>query len=157
MGTSPYIRGNLTRLFDDRVRLRYIPVHTGQSFWLVLRRQLQGVHPRTYGAIGSGIAWLRSYGGTSPYIRGNLSPLWRNHGKTRYIPVHTGQSFLPVRFTVSKVVHPRTYGAIHDDQRSCWDDIGTSPYIRGNHQLKFALNQYYRYIPVHTGQSLKKY
>ncbi len=52
--------------------------------------------------------------------------------------------------------HPRAYGEYYDSRGGGAYRVGSSPCIRGIHELGFWESLVFRLIPVHTGNTARK-
>ena len=91
--------------------------------------------------------------GSSPWARGTL-PKRRQYTRiARFIPVGTGNTssrLLPVAIIA---VHPRGHGEHCLNSASAVKDIGSSPWARGTLLFLICKIQFYRFIPVGTGNT----
>ncbi len=98
---------------------------------------------------------MRSISGSSPYIRGTQPQEIHRALCARFIPVHTGNTSCEISISTLSSVHPRAYGE-HSFKIPVLVMIdGSSPCIRGT--LVFSHDGYVflRFIPVHTGNTLR--
>lgn len=92
---------------------------------------------------------------SSPCIRGTLFfDITARHMK-RFIPVHTGNTQRPHAITASYSVHPRAYGEHKCPNNTDVFIDGSSPCIRGTRDQLDACPLSPRFIPVHTGNTLR--
>ena len=74
-----------------------------------------------------------------------------------FIPVHTGNTTGVAVAAGPGSVHPRTHGE-HQTFLSCSRIcFGSSPYTRGTHVCVLTRAQIRRFIPVHTGNTMRLY
>ena len=156
LGTSPHLRGN--RLDNHRriPTLGDIPAPTGQPCPCKAIREPSPGHPRTYGATQDG-GWLPVRPvGTSPHLRGNLSPDSLRRLLSGDIPAPTGQPTLKPGMAATAAGHPRTYGATNAWPWRRQHSEGTSPHLRGNRAYGVAPYRYPGDIPAPTGQPAER-
>ncbi|ABD41109.1 conserved hypothetical protein [Methanospirillum hungatei JF-1] len=91
-GSSPYTRGTLRSASKCFNRLRFIPIHTGNSICLMGLIPLPLVHPHTHGELSAFPCLLIAESGSSPYTRGTLLGFSDGSIRIRFIPIHTGNS-----------------------------------------------------------------
>ena len=104
------MQGTLTVIFTEWVRLRLIPVHTGNTIAASSKKKPVTAHPRAYGEYRYHLRGVHLRSGSSPCIRGILTHRRRHHIAARLIPVHTGNTECkPVGKDVPSA-HPRAYG-----------------------------------------------
>ena len=73
----------------------------------------------------------------------------------RFIPVHTGNSYEYTSFAFGSSVHPRAYGEQREQPFLALAFCGSSPCIRGTGASIREMAALIRFIPVHTGNSLR--
>ncbi len=111
-GSSPYTRGTLLTPHQDLFSLRFIPVHTGNSFRYRGMRSRATVHPRTHGELQCSHRAPSFADGSSPYTRGTHQHETGKCYRIRFIPVHTGNSCVSSSSLIISTVHPRTHGEL---------------------------------------------
>ncbi len=113
--------------------LRFIPIHTGNSFTNRPLCSLLSVHPHTHGELVP-----------SGFVVSS---------ETRFIPIHTGNSYHYTVLRLLFAVHPHTHGELIRERNKRRYPFGSSPYTRGTlaHQMTAIL--ILRFIPIHTGNS----
>ncbi len=130
-GSSPCIRGTLSHTVRKSLKMRFIPVHTGNTPRISLRTIISPVHPRAYGEHLQSMQPVNIRYGSSPCIRGTPAINATCEYSIRFIPVHTGntkKSLNKMRFTP---VHPRAYGEHAWECGGLTGFDGSSPCIRG--------------------------
>ena len=152
-GSSPCIRGIQSERTFSAICVRLIPVHTGNTFSSSLRMRKATAHPRAYGEYRTASIRHKLPCGSSPCIRGIRAVRRRWRGRSRLIPVHTGNTFfLQVPFTLHPA-HPRAYGEYTTGITGIDCHAGSSPCIRGIPAMNQAAEGAVRLIPVHTGNT----
>ena len=133
-GSSPRVRGTLTRLVPSYLLLRFIPARAGNSLRHIRRIGAKPVHPRACGELAR-FSWSTSQDcGSSPRVRGTLTP-------SRSTFNH---------FTV----HPRACGELLCMRFLASWFSGSSPRVRGTPIPDSRLNPIGRFIPARAGNSL---
>ena len=131
LGSSPCIRGIPLRHPATDRGARLIPVHTGNTFFLQVPFTLHPAHPRAYGEYTTGITGIDCHAGSSPCIRGIPAMNQAAEGAVRLIPVHTGNTGIPVQSPKPPTAHPRAYGEYPTRKHTSATLRGSSPCIRG--------------------------
>ena len=134
-------------------RMRFIPVHTGNTKSTQALAKVLAVYPRAYGEHHSGHLDQHPLRGLSPCIRGTRVTHRRSTPRMRFIPVHTGNTCTADIQPHLEPVYPRAYG--EHQGRNCPEDVrrGLSPCIRGTPSLWHRDWISLRFIPVHTGNT----
>ena len=98
-GTSPRMRGKLTRLVLDRNIEGYIPAHAGKTRLLRVHEAGTGVHPRACGENEVLVDRAELLPGTSPRMRGkpcvDLSPHYAGLPPSQYVQGRKTRCNLP--------------------------------------------------------------
>ena len=134
LGLSPCIRGKHHRLAAKTLRLRSIPVHTGETPSACSKNPSPSVYPRAYGGNTISRAVSSRYYGLSPCIRGKLTAAGPSASQYRSIPVHTGETFGVAQSQTHLEVYPRAYGGNNERSHRRYSNTGLSPCIRGKHK-----------------------
>ena len=134
-------------------RERIIPAHAGQTTRVYRKHVETADHPRACGA-NRRCAMVRQLAyGSSPRMRGKLSPTTSRYNFPRIIPAHAGQTAPYVHRTFCRADHPRACGANGGANCRRWHAIGSSPRMRGKPRLCTAAISALRIIPAHAGQT----
>ena len=134
-------------------RERIIPAHAGQTTRVYRKHVETADHPRACGA-NRRCAMVRQLAyGSSPRMRGKLSPTTSRYNFPRIIPAHAGQTAPYVHRTFCRADHPRACGANGCANCRRWHAIGSSPRMRGKPRLCTAAISALRIIPAHAGQT----
>ena len=91
-GLSLCIQGTLLHLFDDRLRIRFIPVHTGNSYVTAVKNITATVYPCAYREHNDKELPRTYYNGLSLCIQGTRQLFSIKRFRFRFIPVHTGNT-----------------------------------------------------------------
>ena len=153
-GSSPHMRGKLSRLPRRRRPWRIIPAHAGQTWAGSPAPGTTPDHPRTCGANSPLRYPVFVSIGSSPHMRGKLAPSrdWLEAG--RIIPAHAGQTYTSVAAQQSRSDHPRTCGANSLLRVGPCHAVGSSPHMRGKLKYEILAPDTERIIPAHAGQTV---
>ena len=134
-GSSPRMRGSRLQLPGRHRRLGIIPAHAGLTSLWQDHRCLQGDHPRACGAHCTTILNSLCQQGSSPRMRGSPCSPTALSPSMRIIPAHAGLTQHSRRMSDSCRDHPRACGA-HDARQPSWGNgRGSSPRMRGSHNV----------------------
>ena len=108
-GLSLCIQGtHRTENTVNRAR-RFIPVYTGNTLPNIFSKFLNSVYPCAYREHPPP-AYIRKFrNGLSLCIQGTPTPIECERLQTRFIPVHTGNTFKPVFLSNAFAVYPCAY------------------------------------------------
>ena len=120
-GSSPRVRGRLSRVCRVVRCVGLIPASAGQTAVMSAKGCRRGAHPRECGADPPPARLLWRANGSSPRVRGR--PIWYGYvaGAHGLIPASAGQTRGPSAPSVRKWAHPRECGA---DCRAVVDQPG---------------------------------
>ncbi|ABD41113.1 conserved hypothetical protein [Methanospirillum hungatei JF-1] len=130
-GSSPYTRGTQHRTNHPEVLVRFIPIHTGNSYCHFFHQGWCAVHPHTHGELQVRDLLTDRHSGSSPYTRGTPASTHSHVSACRFIPIHTGNSRDISRRVIVVSVHPHTHGELYTFVDDAVIRIGSSPYTRG--------------------------
>ena len=152
-GISLYLQGTRYMRSGYETKWRYIPVPTGNAFYLAFHLSKKSVYPCTYRERPDIIEPADSYVGISLYLQGTLFSTTINLSLVRYIPVPTGNSS-PIKNSIYLIaVYPCTYRELCLQFDQVFVHHGISLYLQGT-PVKFIFDvAIVRYIPVPTGNS----
>ena len=152
-GSSPQVRGRHPVQGRLHRIAGLIPAGAGQTCIPANSSPPNTAHPRRCGADLRPIAIATSPWGSSPQVRGRLSPCPRLTCTTRLIPAGAGQTAsFPARRPSSRA-HPRRCGAdvIFGFISAGWQ--GSSPQVRGRHHPGDRPDHTTGLIPAGAGQT----
>ncbi len=173
-GSSPRVRGTAAQARPRGWGPRFIPARAGNSPPASARSPASPVHPRACGEQVDFAEQRRVRPGSSPRVRGTVSPCARSGARRRFIPARAGNSHShrghsaayavhPARAgnsfsnrdrSPNSAVHPRACGEQHIPQQGVKVGAGSSPRVRGTGELlRFAI-VLFRFIPARAGNSL---
>ena len=109
-GPSPCVRGNLLHHRYIPLRMRTIPVCTGEPVFCFKFSLFDEDHPRVYGGTACPVSPSYPCGGPSPCVRGNRCINCRFWWRSRTIPVCTGEPQYFAAHLSPGRDHPRVYG-----------------------------------------------
>ena len=130
---------------------RFIPVLTGNSPVQLTEGELAAVYPRAYGEQVLLDHPADQVGGLSPCLRGTVKCTISIIRGSRFIPVLTGNSSMPVNNMYDSSVYPRAYGEQRLRLNRYFGLSGLSPCLRGTGPQKVQRQRQTRFIPVLTG------
>ena len=132
-GSSPRVRGTVSRLPKDDQDRRFIPACAGNS-------SLPPFVPL-------------STPGSSPRVRGTVTPTLTFSAISRFIPACAGNSLLVKPVKITAAVHPRVCGEQILQPYPRIFIFGSSPRVRGTAFRSQSLGHYRRFIPACAGNS----
>ena len=153
-GSSPRMRGTVSRGDTDHGGLRFIPAHAGNSRFRAFAAPFTSVHPRACGEQCSLLDLASRSNGSSPRMRGTDQQEEDEMFKKRFIPAHAGNRFDRSGLFTRIAVHPRACGEHNTYPGSTLKACGSSPRMRGTDLLSRLRPATCRFIPAHAGNSL---
>ena len=156
-GSSPRVRGKLTLPTKILRACRIIPARAGQTPAASVSNSTSADHPRACGANSGTITQTADLSGSSPRVRGKLSPATRLQTCGRIIPARAGQTRRRPSRSAADSDHPRACGANLAVLAAECLHVGSSPRVRG--KLEVLLNGLVidRIIPARAGQTVRFY
>ncbi len=152
-GSSPRIRGKQDALAERPVGRGLIPAHTGKTLPYPGAGVGVRAHPRAYGENKQALGGLTTFLGSSPRIRGKPALVLRGAVVVGLTPAHTGKTAQIRRRPFRQRAHPRAYGENSASLPSLLISPGSSPRIRGKHEVSRLLQLGLGLIPAHTGKT----
>ena len=172
-GSSPRVRGKRPDGATECKRRRIIPASAGQTQQDISLPVTDLDHPRECGANLPLSTRVRRVGGSSPRVRGKLSKEREALQALRIIPASAGQTSCRHAARPASTDHPRECGANgtsparrsmrSDHPRECganprvrtifFDEIGSSPRVRGKLMTVNNGAALARIIPASAGQT----
>jgi len=152
-GSSPRMRGTVSRTSRLDTRQRFIPAHAGNSGAGISGRSMFTVHPRACGEQPSAPRCSTCVGGSSPRMRGTGRIFVLEPDASRFIPAHAGNSEFRSVAQAGATVHPRACGEQTALSTAATTGSGSSPRMRGTGLLGVARHAPLRFIPAHAGNS----
>ena len=153
LGSSPHMRGKLSRVGAGDDHERIIPAHAGQTDDHLEEYAHGSDHPRTCGANVAQCAFDGLCRGSSPHMRGKLRKQGICLATIRIIPAHAGQTTPHHTPPPLLLDHPRTCGANRFELDAGVMVLGSSPHMRGKRAVSRRAHRRRRIIPAHAGQT----
>ena len=152
-GSSPRVRGKLRRPPAKTPVTRIIPARAGQTSPPCRDCRAHPDHPRACGANSSTRPRKARNAGSSPRVRGKQVLPVRRGLRLRIIPARAGQT--KAHRTVSRNCsdHPRACGANGPPRPDSTPPNGSSPRVRGKHDIFSKGGFVGRIIPARAGQT----
>ena len=152
-GSSPRVRGKLRRPPAKTPVTRIIPARAGQTSPPCRDCRAHPDHPRACGANSSTRPRKARNAGSSPRVRGKQVLPVRRGLRLRIIPARAGQT--KAHRTVSRNCsdHPRACGANGPPRPDSTPPTGSSPRVRGKHDIFSKGGFVGRIIPARAGQT----
>ena len=153
LGSSPRMRGTLSATEGDRANLGIIPAHAGNTFGGVTIGDGIRDHPRACGEHRGHAGFRVLFRGSSPRMRGTLLSRHRPSAHLRIIPAHAGNTIRLWSCPYANRDHPRACG--EHVRFDLWriEPEGSSPRMRGTHNVLFAHCLTSGIIPAHAGNT----
>ena len=152
-GSSPRLRGTLTRDALDTAIVRFIPAPAGNTARCRRWSGMPSVHPRACGEhLRCPVGRVRP-DGSSPRLRGTRCRLRTNPGFSRFIPAPAGNTWPKYGPPSPHSVHPRACGEHRADHSHSVQPNGSSPRLRGTHALEPGDSVALRFIPAPAGNT----
>ena len=152
-GSSPRVRGTLSRQPRRCAGHRFIPACAGNTTAPAHRRRVRSVHPRVCGEHGEFAPVPVRPAGSSPRVRGTrVGPARAGH-EFRFIPACAGNT--PLRRYAARLdsVHPRVCGEHLEDFDDAFVQGGSSPRVRGTRRCDGRRRRRRRFIPACAGNT----
>ncbi len=132
-GSSPRVRGTLTKRPQNIRRYRFIPACAGNSSSVSNDGQSDAVHPRVCGELPFATLSSGNGNGSSPRVRGTQQIAGCAASQSRFIPACAGNSWHHISRRRDGPVHPRVCGELPSLSSSFSSACGSSPRVRGTH------------------------
>ena len=153
-GSSPRMRGSPLVIKVQELLHGIIPAHAGLTVlhrvWATLWRD----HPRACGAHTRFCIVIHPSTGSSPRMRGSLTSRMSFGDAMGIIPAHAGLTIVPLICVLMTWDHPRACGAHHSTLNLCFNDMGSSPRMRGSLYSTSIESLITGIIPAHAGLTL---
>ena len=152
-GSSPRLRGTLSRTERRSCSRRFIPAFAGNATREIDAERELPVHPRVCGERTLPLHHWLTVAGSSPRLRGTQSMTVTLGGITRFIPAFAGNAASSRPASTPRPVHPRVCGERTLVHTPPICTIGSSPRLRGTHGRQFPGCQRDRFIPAFAGNA----
>ncbi len=150
-GSSPRVRGTVTRTLTRHICLRFIPACAGNSAFPFDAKHWPPVHPRVCGEQTVDSCLVIVLSGSSPRVRGTADHLNQLHVCLRFIPACAGNSAWRGPEISRRPVHPRVCGEQFSLQSRSLCFSGSSPRVRGTAESSLHAAERKRFIPACAG------
>ena len=134
-GSSPRVRGRLTKKHVNFTCTGLIPASAGQTSLCALLDDRAGAHPRECGADHTRVHEAVNRRGSSPRVRGRRAGGERGCVDVGLIPASAGQTPLSRSCPRSARAHPRECGADNRETSAPRLTLGSSPRVRGRRSV----------------------
>ena len=153
-GSSPRVRGTVSRDWYESSETRFIPACAGNR-WVVQPNHLDStVHPRVCGEQLTACGTKEIGAGSSPRVRGTVDLLDFLVCQARFIPACAGNSHAHELAWSKLPVHPRVCGEQSVESAHLAILDGSSPRVRGTGLTVFELEEVLRFIPACAGNRI---
>ena len=150
-GSSPLVRGSGHRLWSNQASIRFIPARAGIGRRFSSAPGVGAVHPRSCGDRDTPPSREKGQGGSSPLVRGSVTPANPDRAKNRFIPARAGIGRPATSASPLRPVHPRSCGDRTSLSSGSRSNIGSSPLVRGSVLPPFDGLNRTRFIPARAG------
>ena len=150
-GLSLCVQGTFFIGWNSYLRLRFIPVCTGNIKAFLVRVTLITVYPCVYREHNAVNVSIGVTGGLSLCVQGTYINLDSLNGSKRFIPVCTGNIDRPAKLQRLSSVYPCVYREHHRAVSLKNGLFGLSLCVQGTYDIPTATITRKRFIPVCTG------
>jgi len=134
-GSSPRTWGTHGPVRANRLILRFIPTHVGNTRTLAASGHDVAVHPHARGEHSDGNPYANLRPGSSPRAWGTLIRQACRRPKSRFIPTHVGNTVVAEDAPMLSAVHPHARGEHAKSTAKAATDPGSSPRTWGTRAL----------------------
>ena len=152
-GSSPRVRGTQPLEGLAVHWPRFIPACAGNTQRGRTQRCRRQVHPRVCGEHSDAEHRPLLMDGSSPRVRGTPQAFRLEVDNERFIPACAGNTAVCVFQLRVRPVHPRVCGEHPWRRRLPGHESGSSPRVRGTHDLRAELVHQRRFIPACAGNT----
>ena len=136
-GSSPRVRGKLGHILGGRIERGLIPARAGKTSPPSGTCRRRRAHPRACGENRVMLRELSIAMGSSPRVRGKPHPPARGRAPPGLIPARAGKTAPRARSQRAPTAHPRACGENLMSHQSVGARPGSSPRVRGKHEVKY--------------------
>ena len=147
------MRGKRANSIDDCVERGLIPARAGKTTSSPPTAARPSAHPRACGENAQVYNDILPTGGSSPRVRGKLSPHRYDAARVRLIPARAGKTLPGVPEYGEEPAHPRACGENGDKERTVPFGVGSSPRVRGKLREGDHAGLPARLIPARAGKT----
>ena len=155
-GSSPRVRGKPRRATSARTPTRLIPARAGKTFQPAPRPLRGAAHPRACGENVGHVAGVIGPDGSSPRVRGKLSPGLPEDQPDGLIPARAGKTEAGRINQQHSTAHPRACGENFWEVAMEHEKPGSSPRVRGKLHCGRARRVPVRLIPACAGKTISQ-
>ena len=152
-GSSPRVRGKQVAGRGGEVTGRLIPARAGKTSNDHDNQAREPAHPRACGENDEETPFIRSEWGSSPRVRGKPPDPRRPSGRRGLIPARAGKTPVHPGQRVDPRAHPRACGENVEPIAYATGGQGSSPRVRGKHELARISDALGRLIPARAGKT----
>ncbi len=152
-GSSPRMWGTPDESGFAHEPDRFIPTHVGNTLSMMNSAWEGSVHPHACGEHIRDSVLCRYSSGSSPRMWGTPDAALKQHGNTRFIPTHVGNTALPPRALSRRSVHPHACGEHKGSGTLTRPSPGSSPRMWGTLHATLKKLPVVRFIPTHVGNT----
>ena len=152
-GSSPRLRGTLSRTERRSCSRRFIPAFAGNATREIDAERELPVHPRVCGERSFQSASIHATAGSSPRLRGTHVGPHPADLHNRFIPAFAGNAWPPVPGMPAGSVHPRVCGERISLSDGAVKRGGSSPRLRGTRDDHHRRVDRRRFIPAFAGNA----
>ena len=153
MGSSPRVRGKQEGAGGEPCRVGLIPACAGKTGSPASLTSGGRAHPRVCGENEGALRSVLARWGSSPRVRGKLTPITIVAIPTRLIPACAGKTVRDRSRAAADRAHPRVCG---ENALVVWENVegaGSSPRVRGKPIRSFTASRTLRLIPACAGKT----
>ena len=154
LGSSPHVRGTRGRWFAFWRSCGIIPACAGNTAVLTDSCFSKRDHPRMCGEHPADHSETIEDLGSSPHVRGTLVEGGRPVGQQGIIPACAGNTRRPSTLCLATWDHPRMCGEHIGRYTSFIGQPGSSPHVRGTHEMLDGADRNAGIIPACAGNTL---
>ena len=153
MGSSPRMRGKLSRRAFNALGCRLIPAHAGKTTCRTSPPRLLTAHPRACGENETAKSKTARGVGSSPRMRGKPQAIASTMSSPRLIPAHAGKTAKSNSAAGTNRAHPRACGENLPHRFTSRERSGSSPRMRGKQPTTRKDENSAGLIPAHAGKT----
>ncbi len=152
-GSSPRVRGTLSRSSRISTPSRFIPACAGNASSAARSARGAAVHPRVCGERTGAVKPNCFIDGSSPRVRGTRADTRPRYRLPRFIPACAGNALDRSPCSRHATVHPRVCGERAILAAQIADHVGSSPRVRGTRVNRIVKVNPVRFIPACAGNA----
>ena len=149
------MRGTHSRRLQRRHPQGIIPAHAGNTWWWNWCPASRWDHPRVCGEHTTHDLFVVAELGSSPRMRGTRNRRRGGNALRGTIPAYAGNTKCTARWSAGTRDHPRVCGEHMMSLRFIPCDPGSSPRMRGTHNVRIACAGIIGIIPAYAGNTYR--